>query len=159
MKVFVLAGELRELRVIVNVLLCTAAKQQPELPALMPRWFRPQPMQHRTKRCDACSCSDKDPVTHGKAQNEIAKRSLTGDFISLLHVAKEVRHKSLLNTIETKCETAVFPRRRRDRISTRDLLTVGFRVLERKPLSGHEAETRSVLHLKFEVFGERSQHL
>src|ERR1700688_4054467 len=154
MKVGVLGGETFKLLAIVNVLLAARAEEQPELASKMTFALRQEPMQHGAKRCDPGSSRNEHGVTQGRAQNEIAERSLKRDGRTFVKAAEIVRHKSILHTIQAEGEMPILGGRRRDRICARHLLAIGGVGLHREPLSGNEAEAGYAVHFKFEVLGE-----
>src|SRR4029077_14250890 len=76
MKVGVFGGETFKLFAIVSVLLAARAEQQPELASKMTFALRQQPVQHGAERRDPGSSGNEHSVAQGRAQNEIAERSL-----------------------------------------------------------------------------------
>src|ERR1019366_4630405 len=154
MKVGVLGGQMLELLAIVNVLLAARAEHQPELVSLMTVTLRQQPVQHGTKRRDSGSRGNEHGVTEGRAQNEIAERSLKRDLRARVEIAEIVRHESILHAIQAEGDAAILGRWRRNRIRTGHLLAIGRRGLHREPLSGNEAEAGYSVHFEFEMLGK-----
>src|SRR5438105_13822605 len=107
MKILVLSRELQKFVVIINVLLGAIAEDKPELLALVTRVIGQQPMKHRAKRGDASAGCNEDRLAHGRAQDEIAERTLAADHIPFLQVAKEIGHESILYPVETEREVRV----------------------------------------------------
>src|SRR6202166_4721393 len=102
MKVGVLGGETFKLLAIVNVLFAARAEEQPELASKMTFAFRQQPVQHGAERRDPGSSGNEQSVAQGRAQNEIAERSLKRDGRALIETAEIVRHKSILHAIQAE---------------------------------------------------------
>src|SRR3954451_2529454 len=130
---------------VVNVLLSTAAEEQTQLLVLMPRWVCQQPVQHGTEGSDAGTGCDEDSFAHRGAKNEITKWPLARNLVALVHVAEKIRHEAVLHAIEAQGKVAICRWRRGDRVGPRNFLAIGFRVLERKPLSGYETKARDTL--------------
>src|ERR1700730_5517729 len=125
MKVGVLCCEAFKLLAIVNVPLAARAEEQPELASLMTVALRQQPVQDGAKRRDPGSSRKEYGVTQGRAQNEIAKRSLKRDRRAFIEGAEIVRHKSILHAIQAESDVSVLGGRRRDGICARNLLPIG----------------------------------
>src|SRR6266851_6157621 len=108
----------------------------------MPRRIGQEPVQHGSERCDTRAGRDKDSVARGRAQDEVTKRSLTADFLTLFHVAEKVRHKAILHAIQAECEAVVVSWRGSDGVSTGDFFAICFVGLKGQPLPGDETKSR-----------------
>src|SRR5713101_222503 len=90
MKLLVFACELQKLLVIVDVFFAAVSEHQPQFFALVSGGISQHPMQHRTERGDTRASGNENRVAHGRAQNEIAERSLAGNLPSFFHVAEKI---------------------------------------------------------------------
>src|SRR5205085_5080217 len=89
--------ELHEFLVIINIFFSAASEKQKESPALMAGRISQQPVQHGAERRNACPGCNQDGVAQWRTQNEIAKRTLTGNLFALFHVTQKVRHEAVLH--------------------------------------------------------------
>jgi len=65
-----------------------------------------------------------------------------------------VRHKSILDAIETEDDVAVFGGRGSDGVGAGDFFAFGSIGFYREPLSRHESELIDAIYLEFDVFSE-----
>ena len=87
-------------------------------------------------------------------ENEVAEWSLKRNLLTFLHITEEVRHKSILHAVQTKCEAIGVDGRRADGIGASNFFSVWFRLPEREPLSRDKAKALYSEHIEFKVFSE-----
>ena len=138
---------------VVNVFLGAIAENHPELLVLMTRVIGQQPLQHRAERCDAGTGRDKNGIAQRRTQDEVAERPLSANFLTFIHVAKKIRHETILYAVQAERETVVISRRGSDGVSAGDLFAVGLISSKGKPLPGNKTEAGLARHLELKMLG------